>query len=211
MTKTKLDRKSEQTRHFSRKKIEMVISFSGMKTLSEERIDCSKFDDFKKVIESEHIGQGTLVEVIYKIGYFRDPRAVVPLYHRLSDKHADVRRAAATSLGRLRQSSRIARVKLLDMFNDKKEEMSVRAAVAGALGEIGDKNALKPLIRSMSSRRDENMHSVIAYALGNLRDRGALPCLRRALKKYEADEGNPTRHFLLRAIEGAIEKIEKAQ
>jgi len=190
--------------------IKQIVRFEGFSVLTENPLPHDKFSEFKKAIESEHAGQGTLVEVIYKIGHFGDLRAVIPLYHRLYDKHADVRRAAAVSLGRLKRSSRIAKIKLLHMFNDKKEEMPVRAAAAEALGEIGDINVLKPLIRSLNGKRDDNMHSVIAHALGELRDSRALPSLNRALKKYEADEGNPMRPFLLRSIDNAIDKIEKA-
>ncbi|VVB73265.1 HEAT repeats [uncultured archaeon] len=188
-----------------------VIVLSGIGVLHEPPISKDQFPSLKAVVESEHANHGTLVEVIYKIGRLGDPRAVVPLYHRLSDRHADVRRAAATSLGNIGASSKIAKAKLLDMFNDKDEELPVRAAVAGALSNIGEMTALQPLIRSMDSKRDEDMHSVIACALGNLGDKRALPPLERALRKYEADKGNPARSILLRSIAGAIIRIRDAQ
>jgi HEAT repeat protein len=68
--------------------------------------------------------------------------ALEPLLARVGDKDKQVRRAAARTLGRLKDSRAVAPLSIAVQDQD----MGMRQAAANALGEIGDPGAIEPLI-----------------------------------------------------------------
>ena len=81
----------------------------------------------------------------------QDPAIIAALIDRLVDSNAGVRRAAASSLGRLK--ARKAVPALLGIIGDKNRE--VRGSVAEALGEIEDDRALPALVKLVGDESPE--------------------------------------------------------
>jgi HEAT repeat protein/beta-lactamase regulating signal transducer with metallopeptidase domain len=94
-----------------------------------------------------------------------DPAVVTALIDRLKDSDAGVRRAAASSLGRLK--SRRAVSALTALLSDRNRE--VRSAAVEALANIDDASAVPALLRSLSDEwADVRMHAL--EGLGKFRD-----------------------------------------
>jgi HEAT repeat protein len=80
---------------------------------------------------------------------------------------------------------------------------SVPPVAAGALGKIGDKRAVEPLIDILKTSRDSALLEAAAEALGNLKDRRAVPALARLTKEAAI----PVRLKAVAAL-GKIDSIE---
>ena len=98
----------------------------------------------------------------------REDEAVLPtLLERVHDKDAFVRRQAARALGRLRAQAAttplIARV-------TREKDPEVKRAIAWALGEIGDPQAVEPL-RALSRSSDPYLSATAREALRKIRER----------------------------------------
>jgi HEAT repeat protein/beta-lactamase regulating signal transducer with metallopeptidase domain len=151
-----------------------------------------------------------------------DTGVVEALIARLSDENAEVRRAAAHSLGRLKDSRAVPG--LIGALKD--SEPSVRASAAEALAELEDSRAIAPLaallndpstevkqsaldalahfeenvppavvIRLLSDADTEVRHRA-AHLAGKLRDKSAIP----ALVKLVSDPSSDVRQAAIEAI-----------
>jgi HEAT repeat protein len=110
---------------------------------------------------------------IRALGELRDPRAVAPLVTMLKE--------APHSNGKARiwwTSEALAKIggketieSLIALLENKNE--TVRRAAARALGSIGDKQALIPLIALMKARKGQSTTADAIYALGQLADKEA--------------------------------------
>ncbi|MGC9517524.1 MAG: HEAT repeat domain-containing protein [Methanomicrobiales archaeon] len=118
------------------------------------------------------------------LGKIGDERALKPLMHALNDEDSDVKRRAIQALEKMKN---LAIEPLLKAFND--EDWRVQAIVAEALGKIGDRRAVKPLIAALKNKdkieRNRYVRGRSAEALGRLGDERAVEPLNNALnEKY---------------------------
>ncbi|WP_433926336.1 HEAT repeat domain-containing protein [Sorangium cellulosum] len=96
-----------------------------------------------------------------------------------ADAAAEVRGAAATALGKLRQSAAAAAlVKILESDRD----ANVRGSAANALGVIGDRSAVAALVKTLESDSDVKVRGSAAHALGAIGDKSAVAALVKALE-----------------------------
>ena len=142
-----------------------------------------------------------------------DSAIVVALIARLKDEDAEVRAAAAHSLGRLEDARAVPA--LIDVLKDSKPR--VRAAAAEALGQFHDVRSIAPLVALLSDANadvkqnalealsqyeggvpsagivrllddaDADIRHRAAHLLGQLHDRAASPALARLLHDSNAD------------------------
>jgi HEAT repeat protein len=125
----------------------------------------------------EHWGDADVrkaaAEALVKIG----APAVEPLIAALKDEVERVRKAAAETLVKIGAP---AVEPLIAAWRDS-SNWHVRQAAVGALGQIGDARAVKPLIGALKNR-DEYMRKAAAWALGQIGDPRAVEPLIAALK-----------------------------
>ncbi|HJP55445.1 MAG TPA: M56 family metallopeptidase [Gemmatimonadales bacterium] len=112
----------------------------------------------------------------------RNAARVAALIAALRDSDAEVRRAAANSLGQLEDKRAVTA--LAAALRDSDAE--VRSQSAWALGQLEDKRAVEPLTAAL---RDENVEvrRKAAWALGQLEDESAAAGLAAALRDADAD------------------------
>lgn len=103
--------------------------------------------------------------------------ALEPVLDALESPHAEVRLEAVNTLWMLRNS---AAVEPLIRHLQHDGDAEVKRGAASALGWLGDRRALSPLLVALEDR-DWNLRQTAAYALGQLGDEQALPALRRSL------------------------------
>jgi HEAT repeat protein len=144
------------------------------------------------------------------LGKLGDARVFAPLVEALADHRYDVCRMAARSLARLGwrpsydesgaryylalhlidQAVEIGPcvVKPLITVLIEDDSRSMRAAAARALGEIGDRRAVGPLIACLNNRHTSEMvRSAVAEALGKTGDASAVRPLRTTLLDSDAE------------------------
>ena len=102
------------------------------------------------------------------LGQIGAERAVGPLIAALADKDPSIRRGAIEALGTILEVPQ-----LVDLASEAK---SVRQSGARALGQLGDKRAVEPLIATLRDR-DPSVRLRAAEALGQLGDKRAVEAL----------------------------------
>lgn len=129
-------------------------------------IDLSSDDKEKRRIAAEQLG---------KLG---DPRAITPLIEASGRGGGErAKRAAIRALARIGQP---AIGPLLNTMLNSGESIFRRASAAEALGLIGSRRAVKPLLRAMSdSSMDVRLHALVS--LSRLKEKSAVPYIVRAL------------------------------
>jgi HEAT repeat protein len=119
----------------------------------------------------------------------------------LNDECWQVRWNAACVLADFRYAP--AADALLARLSDGKEHDKVRGVSGWALARMGDRRALRPLMR-MLKHSDWSLRRLAAEALGDLRDPAAL----KALEEFSGAKNNP---YVDQTITEAIKKIKAAQ
>ena len=109
------------------------------------------------------------------LGEIKDPRAVEPLIALLNDRDSLIRRHAVKALGKIKDVRAVS--PLIPVLNDKDEEWHVRMAAAEALGWIGERDTVEPLVSAL-----EDPHWIVrsraAIALGRIQDpRAVVPLI----------------------------------
>ncbi|HMI55160.1 MAG TPA: M56 family metallopeptidase [Gemmatimonadaceae bacterium] len=201
-----------------------VLLADEAQTLSEE--DGSDFDDLER--PSTSASQSTSrASVVPRASYARqdasaDTGVVEALVARLQDENAEVRRAAAHSLGRLKDSRAVPG--LIGALKD--SDPQVRASAAEALAEFEDSRAIAPLVALLNDPSTEVKQSALdalshfeqgvpstaivrllgdadaevrhkaAHIAGKLRDRSATA----ALAKLVRDPSSDVRQAAIEAI-----------
>lgn len=139
------------------------------------------------------------VNAIYALGELGDRRAVDLLFEILKEgaSRAEADEAFQELLvrGPLWMSERSSRINT--------ELPEVRAAAAVALGLIGDRRALQPLIDTLQNDWAWNVRAAAAFGLGELGDESAVPVLKVVLKTEEEDIVRENAHK-------ALDKLKKA-
>jgi len=123
---------------------------------------------------------GEVDDAARALGWIGDTRATVVLRRALSSPGGRLRAAAAEAVGRLARSGRPdpeAVPALIALLESKSDD--VRSAAAFALGRIGDRRALDPLLKAARDR-DELVCARALEALGLLGDGKALDALVKA-------------------------------
>lgn len=114
------------------------------------------------------------------LGKIGDERAVPSLMKTLHDEDGDVKWKAVVALGKMKSGAVEPLIELL-----KNEDWHIRGTAAEALGRIGDKTAVKPLINILvgwSRDRNKYVRGRAAEALGRIGDEQAFQPLTQALE-----------------------------
>jgi HEAT repeat protein len=112
-----------------------------------------------------------------------DPQEVLPdLLEVLEDRDKNVRWVAAEALGKVGDRQALLHAGLEALL--KYEEESMRDALAKALGEPCDRQAVPALIQALKDEKWE-MRQAAAWALGKIGDPQAVPALMKVLKDEE--------------------------
>ncbi len=121
---------------------------------------------------------------IYAVRALGKVGATEALIGALKDKSSSVRHQAISMLST--GGDRDAVPPLIAMLGDKRENKSIRGNVAGALGWLHDRRAVKPLI---SALKDEHaiVRSNATWALGRMKDPQAVDPLCRVLSDKKPD------------------------
>ena len=105
------------------------------------------------------------IEASLALGKMKAVRAVSSLCNNLSAKNAGVRWAAVRSLGAIKDA-KAAVIPLISLLDEEKEkESNIRDWAAWALGEIGDKRAIKPLINALKKDKSPDVRQEAELAL----------------------------------------------
>ena len=128
-------------------------------------------------------------EAVFAIGQTRNRSAVQPLAELLNvEKEVSVRAAVAVALGQIRDESAVPTLaNLLSGFapnkkSKKREDDFVMRSAAVALGEIGSRAGLQPLIAALTTETNSvDVRRSAADALGLIGDSSATPALEAAL------------------------------
>lgn len=124
-----------------------------------------------------------LLNIVKEIGKYRDNSSTQVLIEILTgfkdnkDDYVDVRTAAATTLGNIKDES--ALMPLMYVMNDKEESYRLRLWAADALGKIGSSQAVTPLIKIVSDEEEKSVYlkESAAKALGMIGDERAVDSL----------------------------------
>ncbi len=125
--------------------------------------------------------EDTWIHAAILLDYFNDGRLVASLLGALRSTRTDLRFIATGILGRRKVAEAVSL--LIELLND--EDEGVKATAAWALGNIGDKRAVEPIIALIGNMDNEN--SGYATALGLLGDARAFEPLLALLDSKNAD------------------------
>ena len=117
---------------------------------------------------------GTQAAAIQTLGLLKTETAVRPLINELANEELKVNALAA-----LVEMRGVAVPAMLDALKNDTHE--IRIKVAEALGTIGDRRAITPLIDTLNNDPHKEVQALTATALGNIRARRAVPALTAAL------------------------------
>ena len=117
---------------------------------------------------------GTQAAAIQTLGLLKAEVAVRPLIKELANE--ELQGAALVALVEMRG---VAVPFMLDALKNDTNE--IRIKVADALGQIGDRRAITPLIEALNNDLHKEVQALAATALGNIRARRAVPALTSAL------------------------------
>lgn len=139
------------------------------------------------------------VNAIYALGELGERRAVDLLFEILkegaSQAEADEALQELLMRGPIWMSERNRRINT--------ELPEIRAAAAVALGLIGDRRALQPLIDTLQNDWAWVVRAAAAFGLGELGDESAVPVLKVVLKTEEED-------IVRKNAQKALDKLKKA-
>ena len=123
----------------------------------------------------------------------------------MDDSLVNVRAMCAKAISNYKDPSTV--VVLLDCLNNKKEHYKVRLACADALGRIGDRYAVKPLIDLVEDEEEKSVYlkESATFALGILGDTSAIDPLVSILESKQGFIGKFT--FLKEKIVEALGKL----
>lgn len=134
------------------------------------------------------LGSGTSVPtreaVAFGLGLVRSKTAIDPLLRTAGDPEIGVRANAIWALGRIgeRRVASAIRGALSD------DEEVVRAAAAGALGNLEDEDAVTELLRVLRTDRVARVRRTAAWALGQIEAKEAADGLLAALRTEQDEE-----------------------
>jgi HEAT repeat protein len=168
-------------------------------------------ETYSAVIELGRVGQGKAVDLLIKalarrdgvsrsaareLGRLRDPRAITPLASLLEDR--EVSQSAAEALVQLGPPALDGLVPIL-----KTGSPAARHLAATALGDIGERHAVEPLIETLAHDDDYTVRTAAAVALGQVKDQRAVWVLVATLKLR--DEVSPDRQKALKDLQTAAQ------
>ncbi len=105
------------------------------------------------------------IEAALALGKMNAIRAVPSLCNNLSAKNAGVRWAAVRAIGAIKDA-KAAVIPLISLLDEEKEkESNIRDWAAWALGEIGDTQAIKPLVEALKKDRSPDVRQEADLAL----------------------------------------------
>jgi len=111
------------------------------------------------------------------LGEIGDERAIEPLILNLRDDNKWVRRETSGALSKMGEPATTPLIQLLE-----DPDWKVRGAAAWALGRIGSKEAVDPLVKALLEDENGFVRSGAANALGNIGDERAVEPMKKATK-----------------------------
>ncbi len=121
------------------------------------------------------------------LGEIANPSSINPLLEFLKkDKDPDFRAMVAKQFGEMGSIAVSAGPGLIAVLKDQ-ESSEIRENAATALGKIGIKDAVNPLISVLESEKDEYAKRAMCWSLGELRNPNATEILIKMLKNKDKD------------------------
>ena len=117
---------------------------------------------------------GTQTAAIQTLGLLKSEEAVQPLIKELANEELQSQALAA-----LVEMRGVAVMPMFDALKNGTDK--IRINVADALGTIGDRRAIEPLIDALNNDPNKEVKALAATGLGNIRARSAVPALTEAL------------------------------
>lgn len=122
---------------------------------------------------------------IRSIGVLKEAKLLAMLTKPLKGSDVYESAAAAWAMGEI--GSSVANAQLVTIIGDDERPLSVRVECAQALGKIGNKGAVEPLLEALKSSKEELQVSA-AVALGMLKDLRALNPLKDKLAEVKGKD-----------------------
>ncbi len=116
----------------------------------------------------------TQAAAIQTLGLLKSEEAVQPLIKELANEELQ-----AQALAALVEMRGVAVPLMLDALKNGTDETRIR--ITDALGKIGDRRAIEPLIEALINDPHKEVKALAATGLGNIRTRRAVPALTEAL------------------------------
>ena len=145
---------------------------------------------------------GTQAAAIQTLGLLKAEAAVQPLIKELANEELQ-----SNALAALIEMRGVAVPPMLDALKNGTNE--IRIKIAEALGTIGDRRAIVPLIEALNSDPHKEVKALAATGLGNMRARRAVPALTDALSYDDTTATNAAEALGKIAVttEDAVEKL----
>lgn len=145
---------------------------------------------------------GTQAAAIQTLGLLKSEAAVQPLIKELANEELQ-----SNALAALIEMRGVAVPLMLDALKNGTDE--IRIKVANALGAIGDRRAIAPLIEALDSDPHKEVKALAAIGLGNMRARRAVPALTEALSYDDTTATNAAEALGKIGVttEDAVEKL----
>ena len=145
---------------------------------------------------------GTQAAAIQTLGLLKAEAAVRPLIKALANEELQ-----SNALAALVEMRGVAVPPMLDALKNDRNEIRIR--VANALGTIGDRRAITPLIDALNDDPHKEVKALVAIALGNMRARRAVPALTAALSYDDTTATNAAEALGTIGVttEEAVEKL----
>ena len=145
---------------------------------------------------------GTQSAAIQTLGLLKTEASVQPLIKELANE--ELQNEALAALIEMRG---VAVPPMLDALKNGTDE--IRVKVADALGQIGDRRAIAPLIDTLSNDPHKEVQAQAAIGLGNIRARNAVNALTEALSYDDTTATNAAEALgkIAVATEDAVQKL----
>ncbi len=129
------------------------------------------------VVPESREHQSLVLKVIDTVRRLQSPKAVPALFDLLQSPETNIRLKTVEAIGQCKDK---AAAEPLESFLAKDSSDEVRAAVAKAIGEIGDPESLPALVEALQDTFNVRLRSIIA--MGAIKNPNAIPSLMPLLK-----------------------------
>eukprot|EP00188_Purpureofilum_apyrenoidigerum_P003194 Plantae.Rhodophyta-Purpureofilum_apyrenoidigerum.ctg32748.p1 GENE.Plantae.Rhodophyta-Purpureofilum_apyrenoidigerum.ctg32748~~Plantae.Rhodophyta-Purpureofilum_apyrenoidigerum.ctg32748.p1 ORF type:complete len:333 (-),score=55.54 Plantae.Rhodophyta-Purpureofilum_apyrenoidigerum.ctg32748:355-1311(-) len=175
-----------------------------------QNLDVNRLAALKKILAEPSSSSSQMLAATSEMRFF-PPEAVVPsLLECLRTTPDELTRSQIVwALALFRQGDDDCWKAILNELEDLSSP-TVSSAAAGALGHIGDPEAITPLVRAYTMSTDFIVQMSAIVSLGSIGDVSVLPQLVNWLAKYDSEKINRD-SLLVQALLGAIGDLRQAE